>query len=328
MATRSDPVPGRHQGFPAGRPTFARVRPFATSSRPGRRRRSMSVMTGSPTLNRVPGQGTSAMDRTVNEPCFPLCSATISGATSGRGACRIHFAITRPGWPIEFPRLLAWRWNSLTGPAMVGKERPRRGELENFDRGGVAGVDLNGPGNAVANDEVNAKPAGEVELVREGITDGVEPGPERPCRRDGPDASPVTERRARYAGQLPASPIRRAVVCASRPRSPGDEEGRKAGAGDEFLEVIRCGIAVVFVRSGARYRDHLRGEWLSKPGSVARQATGIEADLGAGDAVSSQHPGDLEGVADGAERGGLMPQSGCRREIRSTRSGWFSNPPV
>ena len=67
----------------------------------------MSVITGSPGLKHVPGQGMSAIDRTAKRSSDSFSSGTISGATSRRGACRIHFAITRVGREISSSRASA-----------------------------------------------------------------------------------------------------------------------------------------------------------------------------------------------------------------------------
>ena len=165
---------------------------------------AMSVITGSPGLKQVPGQGTSAIDRTAKRSSDLIFLGNDFRSNQPPGCVQNPFRdhARRCEHRRGPAARLAW-CARLAGVPVLGKQRSARGQLVNLERRRVAGIDLDGPGNPVAQDEVDAEPAGKAEGERQGIAQRFKPGGQRLGRWAGPDAPQVSERRARDADQLP-----------------------------------------------------------------------------------------------------------------------------
>ncbi len=117
------------------------------------------------------------------------------------------------------------------------------------------------------------------------------------------------------------TPISRTVA---RLRAFADKEGREAGAVDAFLEIMRRRAGVVLAGQRLDAASSAGCQWLSEPGSIARQKPGIGANGGARDPASGQDVRDLEGIADRTQRGRVdAPQSSAAaRSVPPSQDGF------
>ena len=254
------------------------------------------VSTGQPGSNDVPGSGESPSRGTANGSSVGG-SPVIEVGRTARVAARTGSASPPP---------------ARLGAGRVGRDRHARGsharrcsarsgaaqrQLEHLDRGRVSRVDLDRPGLAVAEDQVDAEEADEAERGRQGRRRAPRSAPRLEDRdRPGADAPDVGERAPRPADPLPRDPRER-----SPPRD-ADEERREARAVDPLLVVRRSRRRpVVAVRAGGSPGPPAEASGLTSQLPSRGSPSGLEPDRRARQARRGGRPRPRRRVADGAE---------------------------
>ncbi len=211
------------------------------------------------------------------------------------------------------------------GGAVPGQGGEFASVFEDFDGGGVAGVDLDRPEGAVADDAVHAEEAAEAAAAGEGGAERFEIAAAVGVRPEGSDAAAVAER----GGVEP--------VEADELAGDAEEDGPLAVAAENdglrfafevFLDVNEQGGAVGGVGAGPEVNGRAEAPGRLDEPSAGGRPSEEPVDGGGGEFGRADGGADDGGVAPKRRAGQSLPQRARRRASRSTSQGRFSRPPV